>query len=268
MRKTLLLVSVLALVALGLAGSARVVGAVQLTPADINWEMIDASTVRFHLHFHNDDPEHESAAVSGTMYSQEALGVFLPHYGVIGSFNVPPLAPSSFFDVFMDVPLSGLPPSGGPQPALGFSGAQVVVCPPPIWVGNVDVTWMDAGGPAQVNKHYGDVGVCPGGAPSCLHVMTGCAQNLTWAIQNQCPGWNVTLVNEDFSPAPALLPPAWSGHICVTAGANIPVNDMCCFSVDFICAGVTGTVDVCAFACECPTSTLNRTWGRIKTLYR
>jgi len=268
MRKTLFLLSMLALMGLGPAGSARVASAVQLAPADINWEMLDGSTVRFHLRFHNYDPEHESAAVSGTVYSQEAFGVFLPHYGVIGTFNLPPLLPDSFFDVFFDVPLSSLPPSPGLQPSLAVSGALDLICPPPMWVGNVDVTWMEPGGPAQVNKHYGDVGVCPGGPQSCLHVMTGCAQNLTWAIQNVCPGWNVTLVNEDYSPAPALLPPLWSGHICVTAGPNIPVNAVCCFSVDFFCGGSKGTIDVCAYACECPTPVLNGTWGRIKALYR
>ena len=42
--------------------------------------------------------------------SSQHFGVFLPDYGPIGRFNVPPLQPSSFFDVFFEIPLSQLPP--------------------------------------------------------------------------------------------------------------------------------------------------------------
>jgi hypothetical protein len=78
----------------------------------------------------------------------------------------------------------------------------------------------------------------------------------------------VTLVNQDSTPAPAVLPPNWMGWICVTAGANIPVGAQCCFSVDFWCNGVKATVNVCAFACPCETATQQDTWGGIKNIYR
>jgi len=37
------------------------------------------------------------------MSSQE-FGAFLPTYGPIGNFDVPPIQPSSFFDVFFECP--------------------------------------------------------------------------------------------------------------------------------------------------------------------
>lgn len=267
MRKSLLLVVLAAALGLVLASSAPPASAATVGPPEISWQMLGSSMVRFQLHFHNDDPLETTGSVSGQMFSQE-FGVFVPHYGLIGDFNVPPMGPESFFDVFFDVPLSDLPPEPGTEPRLGVSAAQDEPCPPPMWVGNVDVIWAGDGGAGQVNQHYGTVGVCPGGPASCLHVVTGCAGNVTWAVRNVCPGWSVALYNEDWSAAPALLPPGWSGHICVSAGANIPVGAICCFSVDFTCAGVTATVNVCAQACDCPTPTMRETWGRIKTIYR
>lgn len=35
-----------------------------------------------------------------------------------------------------------------------------------------------------------------------------------------------------------MLPPNWTGWLCVTADASIPVGAQCCFSVDFFCNGV------------------------------
>ena len=266
MKRLLFLVSIAALAGVALVSAPPPAAAVTLTPSDIDWQMVGPDVVRFHLRFHNDGPG-TSEEVSGTMYSQE-FGAFLPHYGTIGTFIIPPIEPESFFDVFFDVPLSSLPPNPGSRPALGSLAPQDDPCPPPIWVGNVDVTWIGPGGPGQVNKHFGTVGVCPTGPKSCVHLLTGCGNVITWAFRNVCAGWTVTLENENHSPAPANLPAGWTGHICVSANANVPVGSQCCFKLDLTCLGVTATIDVCALACECPTPVMRGTWGRIKTLYR
>jgi len=235
-------------------------------PPEISWEMAGAGIVRFHLHFSNPDPFEPTLEVSGEIHSQQ-FGVFLPDYGTIGTFNVPPIEPESFFDVFFDVPLSQLPPNPPQGSGLSAPQAPLVVCPPPMWVGNVEVFWNGPGSP--VNYHNGNIGVCPGGAASCLHLLTGCAGNMTWLINNPCPpGWTVTLENEDHTAAPALLPANWTGWLCVTAAANIQVWAQCCYSVDFWCNGVKATVNVCAIACPCDVGVEQNSWGRVKNIYR
>jgi len=263
------LLRVIVLAGLVLAGSASIAAAADVSPPEISWQMAGTSMVRFHLHFHNGNPTEGTLAISGTLHSQE-FGAFLPHYGLIGTFEVPPMEPESFFDVFFEVPLSELPPnpSGGGGGGGGLRAALLDPCPPPMWVGNVDVNWWGPGGAGQVNAHYGDIGVCPGQAPSCLHVITMCGFPMPWAFVINCPGWAVTLLNEDYSPAPAMLPPNWTGWACISANANVPVGAQCCFGLNLWCQGVLATINVCAFACECPVKAEQGTWGRIKTLYR
>ena len=155
-RMTLLHVVVLA--ALTLAGFASVATALDVSPPEISWQMVGSTTVRFQLHFHNGSTTEGTLAVQGEMYSQQ-FGAFLPHYGSIGTFNVPPMDPESFFDVFFEVPLSSLPPNPSGGGGGGGGGlSALVVCPPPVWVGNVDVNWWGPGGVGQVNEHYGDIG--------------------------------------------------------------------------------------------------------------
>ena len=77
--------------------------------ASVDWTT-SGTIVTFHQHWENPSSSAPTAPVSGDMSSQE-FGVFLPNYGPIGPFNVPPIAPNSFFDVFIDVPLAALPPS-------------------------------------------------------------------------------------------------------------------------------------------------------------
>jgi hypothetical protein len=268
MNGRLTLLHVIVFAGLVLVGSASIATAVDVSPPEISWQMVGTDVVRFQLHFHNADPLEPTLGVSGSIHSQE-FGAFLPNFGQIGVFVVPPMEPESFFDVFFEVPLSSLPPSPiGVGGGGGLRAALADPCPPPIWAGNVDVNWFGPGGAGQINIHYVNIGVCPGGLPGCLHVVTMCPGNTTWALVVNCPGWTVTLLNEDNTPAPAVLPPNWTGWICVSANANVPVGGQCCFSLNLICAGVTAKIDVCAFACECPVKVEQGTWGRIKTLYR
>ncbi len=265
MRKGFALCLAVMLACVALAAAPPSATAVTLTPDDISWQLIGPDVVRFQLHFHNDGSA-PSEPVSGTMYSQE-FGAFLPHYGTIGTFQIPPIEPASFFDVFFDVPLASLPPSPGVG-SFATLGERIAPCPPAQWVGNVDVTWTEPAGPVNVNRHFGIVGVCPGLWQSCIHLLTGCAGNITWAIRNPCPGWTVTLETEGHAPAPPALAPGFTGWICVSANGTVPVGAQCCFNVDLTCLGVTTTIQVCAIACECPTSIVPQTWGRLKTLYR
>jgi hypothetical protein len=201
-----------------------------------------------------------SQPVSGTMSSQP-FGVFQSNFGMIGTFNVPSLAPDSFFDIAYDVALADLPPQpqtvlpGGGPAAPGVNGAaDNPDCPPDDhWDGNVDVEWIGNGAPAQVNVHYATLMVCPGAGASYIHVpFLGCADStgVGWQIDNLCPGWDATLVNEDYSAAPAALPAGWSGWICVKADASVPTGTECCPTVTFDCAGVPATIRLCATACD------------------
>jgi hypothetical protein len=257
------LVAVLGLVSLAAPAIAEV------SPEVIDWEVLPGSMVRFHIGWHNLDPSSSSLEFSGQMFSQE-FGAFLPHYGQIGTFTVPSIAPDSFFDVFLEVPLSSLPPSPGGSPGggLDLADAEEGPCPPLVWSGNVDIIWVGPGGAGQVNKHYGVVGVCPGGPASCIHVITGCAGPLTWAIVNPCPGFTVILLNENQTPAPPVLPAGWTGWVCISASAAVQIGTQCCITLNLTCGGVTTPVRICAFACQCPTPAIPTTWGQMKGIYR
>jgi hypothetical protein len=259
------LVAVLGLVSLTAPAIAEV------SPEVIEWEVLDGSIVRFHIGWHNLDPLNPSLEFSGQMFSQE-FGAFLPHYGLIGNFTVPPIPAESFGDVYLYVPLSSLPLNSGGSPGRELTPDGVIrpprQCTPLIWSGNVDIVWAGPGGAGQVNKHYGEVGLCPGGEASCIHALTGCNGPLTWAINNPCPGYTVTLLNEDLTPAPGVLPVGWTGWICILASGVVPVGTSCCITVDFTCDGVTVPVQICGYACYCPTPTLQTTWGQVKTIYR
>jgi hypothetical protein len=220
-------------------------------PNPIDWSTLpDKATVRFHVRWSNPSGL-TSAPISGEMRSMP-FGVFLPSFGPIGTFQIPPLAPNSFFDVFMDVPLSSLPPnppvSGGPGPNSP--------CPPiGSWHGNVDITWTGPAGVGEVTKHFADLYVCPGGAATLIHMGTlTCASPLgmPWSVTGLCPGFFATLVeNDKVTPAPNPVPPGWTGYISIRAISGTPVPDTCCFKVTFLCDGVPGVIELCAITCNC-----------------
>ena len=215
-----------------------------------DWTTI-GTTVRFHQRWENPSASNASDPISGDIHSQK-LGVFLPDFGPIGAFNIPPIAPNSFFDVFTDVPLSSLPP----EPQLQVPGSTPGVPNPCVtdhWHGNVNITWTGTGGPGQAFKHFGEMPVCPGAAPTYLYVETDCLSALgaSWSIAGLCPGFSATLVNTDLSPAPNPVPAGWIGLICVSAAPGTPLGTTCCFTVNFLCGGVPGVIDVCAYTCDC-----------------
>jgi hypothetical protein len=241
---------------------------------DIGWTTQNG-VVTFTLHFTNPGPD-TSQAATGALYSQE-YGAFVPRAGEIGTFNVPSLAPDSFFDIEYSVSLNDLPPSateilpGAPSAPGGVQDVAVGGCPPDDhWDGNVDVIWTDpVGGGGETFAHYGTLQSCPGGGNSYIHVVTQCSGTSTWSLTALCPGYSATLVNEDFSPAPAGLPSGWSGYICVGSDASVAVGTVCCFQVLFVCNNITVPVDLCVEACDWSTVPVEKTtWSGIKVLYK
>lgn len=234
--------------------------------------------VQFHLQFHNPGPD-PAPPTDVQLHAQSAYGAFVPNTQLLHQEQIPEMAIDSFFDIFYEIELSALPPlpptSSGPSKGGGFGtlDAQDGPCPPDDhWDGNVDVIWQNAGGMGQANYHTGTIQVCPGSGNSYIHVITGCTNDVTWAVNGLCPDWNATLVNEDFSPAPANLPPFWTGWICISADAGVPIGSTCCISLDLTCnegsGPQTATVALCASACECAVQGESSTWGRLKGLYR
>lgn len=239
-----------------------------LEVALVEWET-QGAMVAFHIRFHNAGTQTTGTA-TGELFSQE-YGAFLPDFGVIGTFDVPPILPDSFFDVFLDAPREELPPSAAENlPWLMPTGNKDYCGPDDHWDGNVDIIWFFNGLPGgQVNAHFGNLLVCPGFGHSYIHVVTMCPGWAGWWFAGVCAGWNVALVNEDLSPAPNPVPPGWSGHIAVSADATVAFGAVCCFALNFNCGGVVTPVNLCATACDCgavadePTS-----WGAIKSMYR
>jgi hypothetical protein len=84
-------------------------------------------------------------------------------------------------------------------------------------------------------------------------MIVGCPLNATWGYSGACPGWSYALVNEDYSPAPAVLPAGWTGWICANAAGSVSPGDVCCPQFTFYCDSDTGVVTLCSSACQCGT---------------
>ncbi|HET6349693.1 MAG TPA: hypothetical protein VFH88_11485 [Candidatus Krumholzibacteria bacterium] len=264
-----------------LLGILALPAAAEIELSDCHWET-NGSMVTFHLQFHNPDTG-PSGSASGEIHSQE-FGAFVPDFGSIGTFNVPPLAPDSFFDITYDVSLGDLPPSadritpfGGGSPTGGLSSAVASLCPPDLfWAGNVDVMWSGPGGTGQANYHIGTLQVCPGGPTSYIHIITNCPDpgGVSWSLAGVCSGWSVTLVTTvaglPDGPAPNPLPPGFfDGWICVSANASVTPGNQCCFDVLLNCGVQPAKIHLCATTCTCqPVKLEQSTWGKIKSLYR
>ncbi|MBU1950711.1 MAG: hypothetical protein KJ927_18505, partial [Candidatus Eisenbacteria bacterium] len=238
------------------------IASVSLPHSNIDWSTV-GDNVEFHLRFINADAE-PTGPVSGTLTPQE-FGVFLPGFGSPRPFDIPPLAPDSFFDVFIEIPLAELPQN---PPEANTGDGLDVPCPPgDHWDGNIDVLWNGAGEQGEVDYHAGELMVCPGGGASLIHFRTlTCTSpaGMTWSITGLCPDFNAILVEEDMiTPAPNPVPPGWTGYISVTAAAGAAVPDTCCFQVTLFCDGVPGVIDLCAITCDCGTAGSNPDLGAV-----
>ena len=126
--------------------------------SNVEWQtMSGTEIVQFHLQWYNPDMSAASLAVSGEVHAQ-TFGVFVPDEGLIGTFDIPPIPPESFFDVYFEVPLGQLPP----LPEEGYSSKPTqlpqIPCPPgDHWDGNIDIMWMGPGGTGQANYHLGQI---------------------------------------------------------------------------------------------------------------
>ena len=227
---------------------------------DVNWTTV-GDFVQFSVRFHNTGPE---ATAPGTtdIYSQP-FGAFASNYGHLGTFDIPPMQPSSFFDVFFEVALADLPPSAEKiEPHGGPRSDREPCAPGDHWDGNVDIDWSAGGDVGQVNYHFGSLQVCPLGGNSYIHVLNFCFSSSTWSFSGVCPGWSVALVEEDMmTAAPGSLPPFWTGWICLSADGTVNEGDTCSPSLVISCDGLTGTIDLTAVACECgPVPAEPSTW--------
>jgi hypothetical protein len=238
----------------------------------VEWQTVSGTgMVRFHFQWYNPDLLLPSGPVSGEAWAQE-FGAFLPNQSLIGVFNVPPIEPESFFDVFTEVSLGSLPPPPpeGYTSSKALGGLPGIPCPPgDHWDGNIDIMWGGPGGNGQVNYHIGQIMVCPGLGTSYIHMIAGCAVATPWVIAGVCPGWTVSLLNENMTPAPNPVPPGWTGWIATSANAQVPIGQVCCFRIVFTCGVQTATVQLCATACQCqPVGVEPSTWGTMKAIYR
>lgn len=243
----------------------------------IGWES-DGPMVVFHLQFHN--PGSGMSEAAGGVLSSQPYGAFVPNFGEIGVFNVPPLMPDSFFDITFTVERATLPESAGEITPWDQSGkadspvpigeANLDCLPGDHWDGNVDVIWDFGGLPGgMVNYHTATMQVCPEGGNSYIHVVTMCPVGATFAFGPIPAGWSAALVNEDFTPAANPLPSGWSGFICVSAAGSVPTGSSAGINVDFNCGGSTVTVNLVATACDCGVVPEDRsTWGEIKAMFR
>jgi hypothetical protein len=242
---------------------------------DIDWST-NNGVVTFHLRFRNPDQVNPSGPVDYEVFVQEAYGAHVANGPRIHQGQVPPLTPDGFFDIWWDVAMTDLPPNpevslGGGAPADG-PGVLPDPCDPNVaWHGNIDVTWGGPGGAGNVNKHTAGLGLLSGGSMRYVHLLTGCAGPISWAfgtIPATCNGFTITLVNEDYTPAPGLLPSGWTGWIGVQAAASVPGGAECCFTIDMTCGSVTTPVDLCARSCNEPTPTKRKRWSEVKSIYR
>jgi len=271
-----------------LALALPLLGFAPLSSADVvvgpvEWQTM-GENVRFHARFSNNDPNHDSGPVSGQMNSQP-FGAFVATAGPIGTFNIPPMVPDSFFDVFFDVPLANLPPSaetrvpwaGGSLASGGGESVQTVCPTPTFWNGNVDMFWTGPGGTGAVGYHFGQLLICPGAGCTYIHVIMDCQDpaGISWNFSGLCPGWNASLVVtappfQPGGPAPNPIPPGFfDGWICISADASVAVGSVCNPALNLLCGNQPATINVSAEACDCGLNLPVKpsTWGEVKALF-
>ena len=186
----------------------------------------------------------------------QPFGVFAQDYGHIGQFDVPPIPPNSFFDIFIDIPLADLPPE--PQEILPGGGpGPGSPCPEDTsWSGNVDIQWAGPGGSGIVGRHFTNLLVRPGTGSSHIHTLVFCNSPAGRSGRSRTcvPAGPRRCSTRTSRRRRTRLPPGWTGWISVAAVAAIPPGASCCFTVTFVCDGHPGVIDVCAEARQWPNS--------------
>ena len=153
-----------------------------LAQDNVTWSTTN-SIVTFQMRFFNPD-QTLSIPTFGELHSQP-YGAFVDNFGLIGTFEIPPIMPESFFDVFFEVPLSQLPPTAAEHLPFQKSAADLN-CPPDWhWDGNVDVLWGGPGGGGMVNAHHGTLQLCAGQGGSRIHVVTNCPGFIVMTVRLQ-----------------------------------------------------------------------------------
>ncbi|MBU2501981.1 hypothetical protein KJ682_11690 [bacterium] len=237
-----------------------------LNQEDVTWTT-EAGIVTFLMHFQNTGTE-PSEPASGEIHAQP-FGAFVPSIQPIGTFDIPPIPPDSFFDVTFEIPYDALPPSATELLPWAKGEMDEYCSRDWHWDGNVDVFWFLPVGGGNTQAHHGTLQVCPGSGGSFIHVVTNCAGWATWTITGICQGFTYMLVNEDLTPAPNPVPPGWTGHIGVSALNGSSLGVTCCFRVNFNCGGIVVPVNLCVATCDCgPIPNDIRPWGTIKALFK
>jgi len=271
-RFALLSAALLLLTALASPSSA----AISLT--SVSWSTVQ-DNVEFSLRFHNDDFTNSSSAADVTL-SAQPFGMFVESLSPpVGTFQVPSLAPDSFFDIIYTVALADLPPS--PEIITPPGGGASTKAPPAAcqtdrsWAGNVDVFWTGADGTGQSFWHAGVIETCPQGGNSYIHVVMDCQDpaGVSWSFSGLCPGWSASLVvNAGGIPggaAPNPIPAGvFDGWICVSADGTVNDGDICNFNLDASCGALPATIAMTGLACVCGAVPGDETsWGRVKSRY-
>jgi len=259
----------LALAGLGLLAATLPQGAAAalvLSRENVSWTT-QGDIVRFQLRFYNPGPETSLPGVT-EMHAQP-FGAFAPNEVLVGAADLPPLAPDSFFDVFYEVSIGQLPASAEEITPSGRAVSDRECTPDDHWDGNVDIQWIAGSDVGQVNYHFGTLQVCPTAGYSYIHVIDTCDNQSTWSFAGVCSGWSASLLEEDLvTPAPALLPPFWTGWIRLAADGTVNVGDTCTISLTMLCNGVAGVIDLTAEACDCGLIPVQSgSWGSVKSLY-
>lgn len=247
--------------------------AISLT--DVSWSTVQDNVV-FSLRFHNDDFTNSSSTADVTL-SAQPFGMFVESLTPpIGTFQVPPLAPDSFFDVEYSVSLLDLPPSAEVITPPGSGASTKAACQTDrSWAGNVDVFWTGPDGSGQSFWHAGAIEVCPQAGNSYIHVVMDCADpaGVSWSFSGVCAGWSASLVVSSGGlpggAAPNPIPAGvFDGWICVSADGTVTDGDMCNFNLDASCGSTPATVAMTGIACTCGAVPSEETsWGRVKSRY-
>ena len=149
--------------------------------------------------------------------SLQRFGVLPPNAGLIGHFDVPPIAPMSFFDVFFgDVPARRSAAQPGAADSRQPAAGRLAVLHGGSLARERRRHLSGTGGSGTVNRHFGEMPLCPGAGPTNLFVETGCTP-VPWARRGASRGCAPASRPRCSTPtsrrAPNPVPAGWVGLI-------------------------------------------------------